>query len=164
MKSSQERGRKNQILSLSVHLSAHGAEGTHFLHVCFILRRIIEFHEHAVAESTRDRYPRTVSSLRAAIAPQFLFQDACASFIQVFIRRAFDDDTKRALLPLRLRRGRKEKIRLLRLQSGGIVGKLESYGPPRFCRVRKRSVRKGSVFSFKLISETVVVEGKKAFI
>lgn len=108
MKSSQERGRKNQILSLSVHLPAHRAEGTLFLHVCFILRRIIEFHEHAVAESTRDRYPCTVSSIRAAIAFQFLFEDARALFIQVFIRRAFDDDTE---------------IRLLRYKAAGSSGK-----------------------------------------
>lgn len=68
-----ERGKESNP-SQSVHLSTDCMEGTHFLHVCFILRRIIEFHEHPCAESIWVKY---TCILAAAVAFQFISRPIC---------------------------------------------------------------------------------------
>lgn len=69
-----QRGGKNEILD-NLSISPQIAD-LHFLHVCFIMARIIEFHEHVTAESARVKRTRILELVC------YLFQcifHACAS-------------------------------------------------------------------------------------
>lgn len=58
-----ERGKKPKSWTIRPSLYRLQIADLHFLHVCFIVARIIEFHEHVTAESTRVRCTRTGTGL-----------------------------------------------------------------------------------------------------